>query len=216
MSVNKLIEYISAKPARQRTLLEEQKRPKTFQANYYREATEAACQVLRSRLTEESIAAAAAVARQLRARPAASDWEQTKHSTNADAIDAFLSSVKGLPPFAGYRDVETQVRGTVSIAGVEVSLRPDGVFTGDDGDLGLLKLYFSKNRRLADDEGKYIAAMIYEYSADVGLEGVPVRKHTVALDVFHGRVAVAPQHYKRLIKDVEAACATIAQVWPTL
>jgi hypothetical protein len=216
MSVSKLIEYISAGPARQRTILEQQKRPTSFQAPYYRDATESVCRVLDSRLSPESIEAAGVDARRLRSRQAPSKWEATRIATNAEAIDAFLGAVGELQPLADIGEAETLVRGSVTIVGVDVSLRPECVFTSSSGDLGLLKLYFSKSRRLAEDEGKYIAAMMYEYSGDMGLEGVPVSKHTVALDVFAGRVFPAPRNYKRLIKDVEAACANISQIWPTI
>lgn len=211
VSINKLGEYLKAGPARRRKIVQDQKRPPTFQVIRYTEAESA---IVESLLADDVTVLDDAVDA-LQSTTPISKYDDQRITLCIEAIEAFrridLSGL-GIPTFVH----PSPAPATLSIAGVEVSVRPSvaaRLKTRNGARLGLGKVYISKSFELDDDAGEYVAAVMRHF-ADVHY-GTTDHRKVFVIDVFAGRVFVAPKAITRRMEDVEAACEEIAARWGT-
>ena len=217
ISVNGLSEYLVAGASRRRRIVEEQKRPRDFQVTYYREAEEAICEYLLSNPRDPSILTKAVQA--LRPDAGRTGWQVSRRLTCIDAVKSFEAvadrlSFASLPLRRGPNSPKPLV-----VAGVALSVRPELLIACErDGTrfLGAVKLYFSKNEALTEEQGRYIGTLVHLHlEASYPRVGSTDYRLCHAYDVFGKKVVVAPSSFKRRRQDVAAACAEIALAWAT-
>jgi hypothetical protein len=78
-----------------------------------------------------------------------------------------------------------------------------------------VKLHFPKTNPLSQDAANYVGTLLGDYSAK-HLAGTPDYRACAVVDVPQKRLHWAPKATKQRFEALEAACAEIAGVWPTL
>lgn len=219
ISVNKLGEYLVASPLRRQAIIKEQKRPRTFQVNWYEFASKAITTfVLSGCNNDESLYHEVD---RLGALIPGSEYEEQRIQTNIEAIDCFLEIYDSL----NLEDMEvnrvSQRPPKMMISNVEISIWPEIVVRSSDRNgetrSGILKLYFSKTNPLDDRSGQYIATLLYQYAREYLEEpGKADYRLAQVIDVFTGKRYTAPRSYKRRLANIEAACQEICVLWSTV
>lgn len=89
-------------------------------------------------------------------------------------------------------------------------------YTNRQGDmlLGEIKLCFSKTHPLDREAGEYVGTALYEHAQmTMSDQGKIDPRYCMIIDVFAGKVHMAPRAYIARKRDMEAACAEIALHW---
>lgn len=215
ISLNKLGEYLVAKPRRRHSIIKDQKKPKDFIVARYTDAIRAIQAYVTDGAQESDQIKRAA--RSLTSTSHESKWKQETADLCAKALLAFMSIADEVPTngFGSIRGEDSQER--INIAGTEVSVRPEIFLVDPDAGnqiVGAIKLYISKSHPLSDDSAAFIGSVLYRYAAEVvSTEAAVSHKNCFIVDVFDGKIYVAPKAFKRNMNDVHAACSEIAQLW---
>ncbi|MEX2141836.1 MAG: hypothetical protein WD894_21400 [Pirellulales bacterium] len=215
ISVNKLGEYMTATPLRRRRIILDQQRPKAFIVPRYTEAQDAITKYLLRDKQDENVLLSEI--ERLGLAPSATEWEAQRKRLCIEALERFLDvasaiDLSGQTPTAGGND---QPR--LQVGGLEISVRPEVILrrTTPSGEpaCGALKLYFSKTIPLRPEGGQYVSTMVYQF-VDTQVEpGQADPQLCQVVDVFGGRVFIAPRATARRKRDLWAACEEIARAW---
>lgn len=217
ISVNKLGEYMTATPSRRRQIVRDQQRPKGFLVPRYNDALAAVTNYLTAPQRDESVLVREM--ERLASAPSQSTWDEQRHASCRDAIEAFLDIADQLP-----REVELRPGSgrppVVVYKDVSVSVRPELIAHGRDRDgnptVGAIKFYFSKTGPLSKEAGGYIATALADFTDQfLALEAAPNYKHCLVVDVFARKIFTAPRSRARRRQDIAAACEEIGRAWPT-
>jgi len=212
VSLNVLSEYLVASPNRRRRLIEEQKKPRTFRVAYYSEAEES----ITAYLITGDLAELQRGLERIKIQEGDTDWEITRKLTCADAIRSSMNLK--LEFSEGYKAKRSLNRAQLSIGQVSVSVRPEALLShgaSGSGKLGGIKLYISKSERMTEERARFAGAVLLRYLAELH-RGVVDYRHCFVVDVFAGKVFIAPRTLKRRWQDVEAACREIALHWDSV
>jgi hypothetical protein len=220
ISINKLGEYLTATPARRRSIIKDQKYPpEIFVTGKYNDAFDHIIDFfVRDALDPEGLHRAVAV---LSSRPTRSDPEAADLKNNILALQRLIKTADSLP-FADLTFRAAKQQGALlTIGKVAVSIRPELEIVapqrGGGTKYGLLKLYLGKTHPLNEDSGQLIATTVHQFAEQhFGSPDDVDRKRCYVLDVFQGKLFVAPASYTKRRSDIEAACEEIAARWPTL
>ena len=220
LSINKLGEYLEASAGRRERILRDQKFPKEVVVLYYKEAADAICEYIRSGF---DVASLDKQYQELGEKPTTTVRQVKRLNDCLQAFEKFhnLSETELISKLDGFRILSAPMapkEGTISIEGVEVSLRPEFYIRGTDkrGNeiKGLLKLYISRNQPLTKYTAEAIAAVSMEHLGCLSdPPGRPDASIVLVADVFAQAIYVAPKSTKRLMQDVTAACREIARSW---
>ncbi|MEM7532284.1 MAG: hypothetical protein AAF639_08910 [Chloroflexota bacterium] len=217
ISINKLGEYVTARPRRRRRVIHDQKYPPTFQVTRYNQAQSAMTKFLANagedKLIHDTIEALA------NAEPK-STWDAERMRSCSKALDSFLEFYK--PAMIEGYEVEAgdPHPPKLEVAGVQISVRPDLILRGTDRKgnptVGAIKLYIAKTKPLDEESGLIIATSVHQYIEHVSPEGTKAPlKASMVVDVFAQKIYHAPRSYISRRKDIEAACEEVARAWST-
>lgn len=226
ISINKLMEYMEAMPSRQLEIVDNQKNPlankpkMTWCARARKVIIEYFANgcVNESILDEEIERLQSEIEKIKEEDPKKLESKINKYQVEIDAINSF----KGLHKRIGLNGVKfSKVSGKpkyLDFAGVHVSLRPEiSVMTNEWEHIGCLKLYFTKNKRLTDNEADFLCSILNEY---VGKHFSP--KHTanpracIAIDVFGQKVFTASTNVGLHTRRIRKSCQEIREMWSTI
>jgi hypothetical protein len=214
ITLNALAEYLTAPAGRRRTIVSEQKSPKTFRVAYYAEAEDAIIGAIAGHADLEHLDRGRA---KVRALPTGKAWDVSRRDTQLEAIESARAFLQGQDAALLQDLMLTKRRATPLLVGpVSVSVRPEMFVEAPAGTtVGALKLYFSKTSPLSDERARY-AGVILQMAVERlrGEQSIDYRKCLI-LDVFAKRLHQAPRTYQRRRQDVDAACAEIAAIWST-
>jgi hypothetical protein len=205
ISVNKLGEYVIARPQRRRAIIAEQKDPKNYVVPRYRAAQDAIVEYLVTRSERDLMVAR----RRLASAGPKSPWDAQRRKLCIEAIGAFIEVFDAVDLDDFVCTQGPRKPNPLVIRGVDVSVRPEVIIKDSKG-MGGLKLYFGKNTRLGE-AGPYVATTVHQYLQGIAEES-PARLCLV-IDVFARQVVTASSATRRLRGDVGAACGEIADRW---
>lgn len=213
ISLNKLAEFMTAKPGRQQTIIKDQKQPNDFVVARYNLASNAITNYILQPHGFSLQNAIAAIA------PLATDskWNQQNAELCQAALIRFMTMAEnlswdGLIPVAG-----DNFAPKMTLNGVDISVRPEIILKSGNKTVGGIKLYINKGTPLNQDSGGYVSTVLYRYLSDVlSTENDVSRNACMVVDVFGQNIYYAPKAYKRTMTDVEAACRNIAILWDAL
>ncbi|OPZ48086.1 MAG: hypothetical protein BWY92_01644 [Firmicutes bacterium ADurb.BinA052] len=212
VSLNVLSEYLVASPNRRRRLIEEQKKPRTFRVVYYSEAEES----IAAHLVTGDLAELQKGLEKTKIQEGDTDWEITRKLTCADAIRSFMNlKLEFSEDYKAERGLD---RAQLSVGSVSVSVRPEVLLShgaSSSGKLGGIKLYISKSEPMAAERARFAGAVLLRYLTELQ-RGVVDYRNCFVVDVFAGKVFVAPRTLKRRWQDIEAACREIALHWDSV
>ncbi len=216
ISVNKLAEFIGAKPNRQREILRDQKFPQDFKRVYYKEASEAVAQCIASNLEDtEVLERSIRILEQLTPEKIGT---QRRITSNIDAIETFrqmldVIDLKGATPALGARTAPT-----LTVRNVSISIRPEITLSGKGRSgaelVGALKLHFPTTYSLNEDTAGYISALMQEWSKANQTDGQTYGPYCPVIDVGSRQMYPGVKSVARRLGDVEAACRNITDLWP--
>jgi hypothetical protein len=213
ISINKLGEYITAKPARRKKIIHDQKYPSSFIVPYYTDATNLIMEYLTTREQGEDVFNQKI--QDLTKKATSSEWEQTKKSLCIEAWDSFMEFAEELE-FGGLKCSRAPFNPPkMIIHDVEISVRPE-LFLADSKDTiqGCIKLVFGKTKDIDEEATQYIGVCLQRYVSEQ--HNVSNHKTCFVLDIFDKKIYTAPKAYKRRIADVEVACEEIQRAWMQL
>lgn len=162
-----------------------------------------------------------AQAQALRERMADSDFDRDLFDHNADYIARFADVYPELTLPDADRIVPGKVfpitRHGVKIT-TEIHLRLRRLTKTNKVRVGAGMLRYAKGKALSQSVADWQAAFLYGYLGFVGVEdGAEVEhKLCLAIDAYIGIAYSAPTNSAGRFRDMEAACATIAERWPNI
>ena len=210
VSVNKLGEYMVAKPGRRLSIIRNQKRPADFIVAYYSQAEDA---IAESIVQDHPDGFLETKIQELEKKTVSSDWDATRKSICIEALDYFTSFAKDAK-FSTYRCSRGAVdQPKTIIGGLTVSVRPEILLLDKERQIvGAVKLIFSKGRSAEAEEVEYIGAVLNHYMKEQHDPDCS-HKDCYVIDVFAGTVTKAPKAFRKRMKDVEASCLEILDTW---
>ncbi|WP_188260839.1 hypothetical protein [Azospirillum tabaci] len=219
MSINKLSEYIVAKAARQTRIIRDQKYPPPYITTYYRDAQEVISQFIANGLSDQSILEKRIAV--LDQKVPANTYEQRRNSGNIEAIDKFINIVDDINLFGATPKLAPQQSQSLRIRNVDISVRPEVILTGKNTKgkptIGGVKLHFPSSSSLTTDCAGYISAGLQEYFRWFHIDdGAVDHRISFVIDVGSGTIHEGAKSVKQRMKDIEAACEQIANLWPTI
>jgi hypothetical protein len=225
LSANQIAEYLTASPPRRKTIIQSAKFPKTSVVAKYSKARDGLGEFLADNTRSlNRLAQTADFLDKRQNRPGASDWVKQDSRLSLEALDVFQRSYNklGLPKLACRSVIgplPSMPVGPMKI-GVSIDLtthRP--VMSGKDHVGGLVFL-FSKGESSGKnriERCKIISGLIFVYvTRHLGTLGDADRKLCFALDVLQGVGYQPPGTFAQKMKQVEEACAEIADRWPNI
>lgn len=219
-SLNKLGEYLTATPARRKSIIKDQKYPpEIYITGKYNDAFDSIVNFFTLGELEPEVLHRA-VSR-LSAKPTANNPQAADLKNNILALQRLIQTA-GTLPFTGVTFRAAKHQGALlNIGKVSISVRPELEIVapqrGGGTKYGLLKLYLGKTHPLHEESGNLIATTVHQFAEKhFGSSENVDRKRCYVLDVFQGRLFMAPQSYTKRRSDIEAACEEIAARWPTL
>ncbi|MFM7202970.1 MAG: hypothetical protein ACKO6N_19460 [Myxococcota bacterium] len=219
ISVNKLGEYLVARPGRRRGILDQLKHPNPYALSRYLEAKEAIVEYLTSGSTSPDCIYEAMQRMAVRAQGLPPGYTQQDLMLSIEALRHFLE-LRGRISLEGYEVVEgSENPPTLHLGRLAVTVKPEVLLrrqpTRGRAQVGAIKLHFSREHPLNGDGGRYVAALTHRYLEEyVAREGAVVSPtHCLFIDVFSESVVTAPPAYRRRRVDMEAACAEISACW---
>lgn len=219
ISVNKLCEFMTAKAARQRQILRDQKYPTDFKGMYYKEASEAISIAVASNL--ENLTPVENALKLLAQMTPDKIGTQRRVAANIDALEAFQLMLDDIDLKGSTTRLGDQSPPRLTIHGVEISVRPEVILSGVGKSkaplVGALKLHFPRTFSLTEDSAGYVSAILQEWSKDhLADEGAANGGMCCVIDVGSQKVYPGVKATTARMKDVEAICQNIAALWPTI
>ncbi len=220
ISINKLGEYVRAPVKRRRSIIEDQKYPKSYNAKWYDYALRAARQAVCDHLDVDGIIAHA---ERVRLTSPTSEQDQKYRLASADGLVALSNVWESLEADVPHELVLGEERPPkLVVAGIGVSVRPDVILQSKDGRgqpiFGLLKFHFSKTHQLDAEAGSDVATLLHWYGEEKlsAIYGQCERKLCSVVEVFGQEIYTAPRAVKRRREGLEAACTEIRLWWQEL
>lgn len=219
ISVNKLAEFATAKSARQREILRDQKYPTDYKGSYYREAEEAVSLALASNLEDLSpVEKAIKVLDQMTPEKIGT---ARRIASNIDAMEAFLNMLDEIDLAGATPALGAQSPAKLTIHGVQVSVRPEIMLSGTGKSkgalVGALKLHFPRTNPLTDDSAGLVSAVVQEWcKINIDTDGNVYGPYCCVTDIGAQRFHCGVKSTIARMKDVSAACENIAGLWPTI
>jgi hypothetical protein len=219
ISVNKLGEFIVSKPRRQAKIIYDQKNPSDYIVIYYKDAQEAIAKLIADGM--EDVGALERQIRTLDQREVVTVYDSRRVAGNIETIETFLAMLDDVGLKGGSARVGDNSLPRMTIAGVEVSVRPELVISeqGAKGRtlIGGAKLHFPRTNPLTEEAAGYVSAVTQMYCEDcLHGEGTPFGPYCPVIDVASGRFWPGARSIADRKKEIEQACAHIAALWPTI
>ncbi|MBD3616710.1 MAG: hypothetical protein HUJ22_09055 [Gracilimonas sp.] len=219
ISINKLGEYMTGTPFNRKTIITEQKKPPVFKSAYYQFAELAIVSFLSS--INKNISSLDNSINELQSFRPSKGYQRSKNRSNIEAITSFKNAYQGLSDLSQYSIKRgSQKVPKLKVGGVNISIRPELILTtkndDDNNDVGVIKLYFSKNSPLDEETGNYISTATHQWVEKnlVSTELNAPHHMTLVYDVFSGKIFTPPRSFIKRRKDIEAACEEIYLMWP--
>jgi hypothetical protein len=160
-------------------------------------------------------------ATRLRERLADSPFERDLYDHNADYIDR-LAAVWPHVLFPSAMRLAPGPTPAITLNGVRVTMdlhvRLQRLTKTNKVRTGGVMLRYAKGKALPPDNGAWQSAFLFEYLMRTGIDPdvSPEHKLCVTFDVFKGECHLAPTNSKNRFRNMEAACASIAEQWPNI
>lgn len=212
---NKLAEYMTAGPAKRRSLIVDQIVSPATKILNYEHARAAARRILSdpSRSANSWMRAASRLRDMAANTP--DEFDARCMRLSAQALEAFAPSSNLIRTGSAVVVAGRRQWGALTLAGVRVSLSPEASLleVGSERRIGAIQFHFAKTT-LKTEGLQYVGAMLVAALTQSG--DTPRRSMCTAVDAFSGVVIDAPRAMKARMKDIESACEEIAERWPAL
>jgi hypothetical protein len=215
VSSNTLAKYMAAQALQRKQMVKEQKYPSSYIRPRYTPAEIAITGFLADKERHKEV-----MFRQIErlcSKNTITKWRVERKRSCIEAVEAFLDIADDIQlDGVEFHKCNRTLQQSLELAGVTVSIRPEGLLTGRDRQgkivTGAVKLHFSKSRQLNEVSGAYAATLVHHYMVECGTTKVSPSLCFV-VDVFGRQVFRAPRAYARQLANLEAGCEEIARAW---
>lgn len=219
ISANKLGEYLVSRAGRQRIILRNQKFPPDFMTTYYKEAQEAISLFLADNMEDITI-----LERQIRIleqSPYSNVQAVQRLTGNIEAIEMFMNVIDDIDFNGASPSLGEHAPPKMKIHNVEISVRPEIILTGKGSKgknlVGGIKLHFPKTNPLNDEACDYVSTIMQMYCENHLYDrGTQYAKYCMVIDVPTGKVRTGVTATANRKKDIQAACQSIYDLWPSI
>lgn len=218
ISVNKLGEYMIARPGRRKSIIKAQKYPSDFVVTRYQRAYGPIIEYLLSDFSTDDPIIQGVEACET-ATPT-SEWDEQDINLSIEALDAFVRIAEKIDLAGTIRErTDMKESAGIVISGVDVSVRPEILIRSTDRKgsetYGGVKLLLSKTFPHDGDSGEYAAAVLGQSISSA--VGSPIDNSLcLVIDVFSEETFHAPKALRRRMNDIEAACEEISRAWSSV
>jgi hypothetical protein len=217
ITVNKLGEFLTATPRRQRKILEAIKYPSEnkFMFTGYNEARRAIKEYVLNDFDENILLNCI---NEFEEKPEEERDNFTDSTINALTIILESNEITDTGfTFLPYDGENPKLL----IEGVEVSVNPDFIVhsaTARGEYIGAAKFHLSKSGHYGEEGGKYISAILYAFAEEhINLNGRTLRNtNCVSYDVFTDTLIECPNSIVRRWQDIQAGCQNIVAIWDSI
>lgn len=217
ISLNKLGEYLQAKPQRRKKIVSDAKNPEPFIVTRYADAREAIKNYFISGFDEEILNTSIEA---LESKDTTTEFQEQDQLLSIESLEFMLEV--NLPDLSDFSisayDGENP---KLDISGVDVSINPDLVVRGSyrgQKVVGAIKLHISKSNQLDDEGAKNVATLLKEFveSHIAQNDEIVHLPFCISVDVFGKFIEIAPKSFKRRMTHISSACEEIALWWETV
>jgi hypothetical protein len=226
ISANKLAEYVLADESRKKTIIREAKfAKKLLIVPYSRTRKFIAYAFAPDSLDIDKLVGRAEEIERENDAEGISEWQRNDNTNSALALKKLAS----LAPELSWKDARIlhERLGGIVIAGVKVSVQPELVFRFEHRNIpkvGAIILNTAKGdeKSLGRNNGgycigDYLSSLLFQMLLSKSPPvPPPLNSKCFAVDVFREQVYTAPANYRKLSKNLEAACEVIALRWPEI
>ena len=225
MSINKLMEFMSEPlPSRRRELVDNQKNPLANKPKitWCASARRAIVEFFASGCSDESILDNEIERLQHSIEtldekdPKKLESKTKKLQVEIDAINSFKGLHKEMD-FMGFKFVKVSKKPKyLEYSGVHVSVRPEVIVSTQNlfEHVGCLKLYFTKNRRLKQEEADFLCSILNHYTeTHLSLNHSANPKACFAIDIFGRKVFTASKNVSFHTGRIRKSCQEIREIW---
>lgn len=219
ISVNKLGEYIISKAAKQKSILYNQKYPPDYVTPFYDDAMEAISLFIAGGMENPAILESRI--KVLEQTPVNTTWQQRRTLGNIDAIETFMGMIDDVDLSGLACQLGSHNPPKLPIRNVEVSVRPEVILsrpaTKGGQLIGAIKLHFPKTNPLSEESAGYVSAISAHYcAAHFADNGTADSRLCMVVDLASECVYPGVKSTKARLKDVDAACEQIFNLWDTI
>jgi hypothetical protein len=153
--------------------------------------------------------------------PSSTIWQQRRILANIEAIETFLGMLDKLDLSGLDCRLGAHNPPRMPIRNVEVSVRPEVILSRSPArggrQIGALKLHFPKTNPLYEDSAGYVSAVTHRFcDAYLVDEGSPNSQLCYVIDGASATVYPGTKSTINRLKDVDAACEQIFNLWATV
>lgn len=212
-SVNKLGEYLTAKPSRRKKIIEDQKYPKPFNGTVgYKEAREAIIKFIINDYNENIITDAIGLIKQSKT------LKENEIANSLKVLDTILSAE--LPDLSKVQKTRYKGKGEyLNIKGVDISVYPNIVLRKGDK-VGCINLHIIKTaqNRLNKESSKHITTVQHKFlEAYICKDGESVNPSMcMSIDCFGNSHEIGTSAFTRRLSNIQTACEEIVLWWDSL
>ncbi|GAB2527794.1 hypothetical protein [Rufibacter soli] len=212
LTVNKTGEYLCALAARRARIIHDAKYPRDFITSRYSKA-EAVIKgfFLDANRSEQVIHQA--IEELSKQKPTNKHQHEVIYSC-IEALTQFLEFINNSELLEEDKDFNDGISkyASLTISGVEISIRPEILIHDKSEISGGVKLYFSKSCPLSKTSADYIGTLLKMYLEQQ--YGKPIKaRNCFVIDIFNKTIYTAPKAYAKRLQDIEAACSEISHRW---
>ncbi|SCB16469.1 hypothetical protein [Rhizobium hainanense] len=219
ISARFLADYMAASDVRRKTILQSCKYPAIARVIQHNEAKLQIGKYLREGTSDPNLLHAEAA--KLRGRMASDDFERDLFDHNADYLDRF-AKVSGILDLPVAERLAPGQCAAISREGVKIT--PDILFrlrrltSSNKVRVGVASIRYAKGKPLKQDIAEWQSAFLFGYIGFLDEEegAEPDKKLCITIDGHSGACFAAPSNAITRLKNMDAACAGIAERWDNI
>lgn len=216
VSMNKLAEYMEAKPIRRTQIISQLKADRDYYKVFYSNVRNILPNYVKNNFSNINLENAI---KRIKAKKSTSTWDEKDHPNSILALESLKDMI--VPNVEDYDVVNLNEKvDHIMLSGVKVIIKPDVYLKHKKTkQIGGVKFHIAKTK------SSWLSANCLEYASTIikcgfmhyGYDEKDVdNKACISLDVFQKTFGTSPKSYKRSMNELESACKEIADRWSTL
>jgi hypothetical protein len=215
ITVNKIGEYLFANSIRRSRIIHDAKYPKSFITARYSKAETAIKNFFLDKNKDSQLIIEAI--KQLNKLKPATKYQNEVIYSCIEALTEFLKFISDSELVEDDKDYFEGISSSasVTVSGVEISIRPEILIHEKNKITGGVKLYFSKTYPLTKPSAEFIGTLLMKYLKEKTESDIKPRNCFV-IDIFNKTIYTTPKAYSKRLLEIEAACEEISSRWSSI
>lgn len=209
-SIEKLAEYMVARPSRRQVIVKNQKEKRALFIEYHKDARKIISNYISGDINDEEYWEEFYSIKNKKIRTDISEVRQDICLTALEEFEKIMYDVE----FPQYRKMKKGVdQKKIFLHRIKVEANPDILLYNNKGSVnGAVKLIFNNDRKREKIENEYLSAILFQYMRL--LYNMDIKNtDCYIVDIFNSVIETAPMSYKKIILDIRASCEEINDTW---